>query len=296
MADAIPEYLLIGHIAHDVTPHGPHLGGTVSYAARTAVAFGLRVGIVTSAASDEPLLNDLPAEALVISVPAPHTTTFENRYTANGRIQYMYHRATPLSLEAVPPTWQRARLVHLAPIAYEVDSALAGAFGTSRVCATPQGWMRRREQDGRVQAIDWVAAEQVLPQTRLTVLSEEDIKHNPALEGDFAALAPLMVVTRGAQGGTLYQNGQARDFSAPLTEEVEPTGAGDIFATALHIALDRLGDLDAALGIATQLASQSVARRGYASLPTPQEVADAWQRWAGVPGPGTPPIDKDKPT
>ena len=38
-----PDYLLIGHIAHDVTPQGPRLGGTVSYGAYTAVALGLRV-------------------------------------------------------------------------------------------------------------------------------------------------------------------------------------------------------------------------------------------------------------
>ena len=46
--DFVPDYLFIGHIAHDITPAGPQLGGTVSYGAHTAAAFGLRVGILTS--------------------------------------------------------------------------------------------------------------------------------------------------------------------------------------------------------------------------------------------------------
>jgi len=42
------DYLVIGHVAADVTPTGLQLGGTVSYAGLTARALGVRVGIVTS--------------------------------------------------------------------------------------------------------------------------------------------------------------------------------------------------------------------------------------------------------
>ncbi len=42
------DYLVVGHVAADVTPTGVQLGGTVSYSALTARALGLRVGIVTS--------------------------------------------------------------------------------------------------------------------------------------------------------------------------------------------------------------------------------------------------------
>jgi hypothetical protein len=66
----VPDYLLIGHIAHDVTPEGPRLGGTVSYGAYTALALGLRVGVLTSTRPDEPLLRKLPPSVHVISIPA----------------------------------------------------------------------------------------------------------------------------------------------------------------------------------------------------------------------------------
>jgi sugar/nucleoside kinase (ribokinase family) len=264
-----------------VTPHGPQLGGTVSYAAQTAVAFGQRVGILTSATPGNPLLNDLPAEATVICVPAEHTTTFENIYSDGVRTQYLYHRAALLGVDAVPPAWRNAELIHLAPIAYEIDPALATAFGDSPVCVTPQGWMRRREPDSRVSPAPWDAADLVLPHAALTVLSEEDIRHDPGLEAVFARLAPLLVLTRAERGGTVYQNGRAQHFPSIPVKQVDPTGAGDIFATALHIALHRTGSLDRALRIATQLAGRSVTRRGIASVPTPAEVAQAFELQSG---------------
>lgn len=273
--DFAPDYLLIGHIAHDVTPNGPQLGGTVSYAAQTAVAFGLRVAILTSSAVGEPLLHDLPPQAAVLSVPAEHTTTFDNRYTGSQRVQYLYRRAADLTPEALPPAWRHAALVHLAPIAYEVDPQFMGAFNAARVCVTPQGWMRDREADGRVRAVPWASAGAILPRAALTVLSEEDIRHDPTLEAQFAALAPLLVVTRAERGGTLYERGRPRDFSALPVQQVEPTGAGDIFATALHIALARTGDLDRAIRAATYLAGLSVTRVGRASVPTPDETRQA---------------------
>jgi sugar/nucleoside kinase (ribokinase family) len=270
-----PDYLLIGHIAHDVTPNGAMLGGTVSYAAQMALAFGMHVAILTSSAEGEPLLADLPPDAAVLSVPAEHTTTFDNRYTGSSRIQYLYHRANTLHPDMLPPMWRQAPLVHLAPIAYEVNPAFVSAFEGARVCATPQGWMRRREEDGRVTAIPWESASEILPRATLTVMSEEDIRHLPGAEQAFAALAPLMVVTRAEHGGTIYENGDPRDFSAYPVDQVEPTGAGDIFATALHIALARTGDLDRAIRAATYLAALSVTRVGRSSVPSTDETLHA---------------------
>jgi sugar/nucleoside kinase (ribokinase family) len=275
--DFVPDYLMIGHIAHDVTPNGPRLGGTVSFGAYTAAAFGLRVGILTSAAPGEPLLNDLPPQAVVINVPASHTTMFDNRYNGSVRTQYMYHRAETLTPEMLPSAWTQAHMVHLGPIAYEVAPAFAALFAGRSICVTPQGWMRRRETNGRVSTIPWDHAHEVLPHARLTVLSEEDIRHEPGLEKSFAEVAPLLVLTRAERGGTIYQQGTRRDFAAYPAAQIDPTGAGDIFATALLIALDRLNDIKRAVRVAAFLAAQSVTRAGFASAPTPAEVTQAWK-------------------
>ena len=109
------DYLIIGHITQDVTPAGLSLGGTASYAALTARAFGLRVGIVTSCSPDlqPPELNGIA----IARKPSPFTSTFRNTYTPTGRIQHILHVADLLSLEDVPPAWRSAPIVHLGPLA-----------------------------------------------------------------------------------------------------------------------------------------------------------------------------------
>ena len=49
------DYLVIGHVAHDLAPDGPRVGGTVAYSALTARALGMKVGIVTAVGPETPL-------------------------------------------------------------------------------------------------------------------------------------------------------------------------------------------------------------------------------------------------
>lgn len=283
---SIPDYVLVGHVTRDLTPRGPQLGGPVSFGASTAAAFGLRVGILTSTAPDEPLLRELPSEIVITDIYADQTTTFENHYDDTGRTQWLHHRARALTPDMLPEAWRIVPLMQLAVVAYEVDPAFVTAFDAAHICITPQGWMRQRETDGRVRAVRWDAAGEVLPHSALTVLSEEDIRHAPELAEEFAAYAPLLVLTRGAQGGFVYHGGRQMSYAAYAADaQVDPTGAGDIFATALHIALHRLGDIRRALRVATYIAGISVTRRGLASVPTPDEVARAWDYAASAPNP-----------
>src|SRR5512140_1865483 len=116
------DYLMIGHVAHDLTPEGYRLGGTVAYSALTARALGLRVGILTASgpATSLSALKNIP----VISLASPQSTTFENIYTEHGRIQYLRRQATRIDFQNVPGSWKSAPIIHLGPIANEMDSFL----------------------------------------------------------------------------------------------------------------------------------------------------------------------------
>jgi sugar/nucleoside kinase (ribokinase family) len=87
--------------------------------------------------------------------------------------------------------------------------------------------------------------------------------------------------SRAERGGTIHHNGEARDFAAIEAEQIDPTGAGDIFAAVLHSALDRLDDLDRAITVAAYLAGRSITRVGFDSAPLPDEIRAAW-RLVGV--------------
>ncbi len=276
MAGAV-EYLLIGHLSADLTPDGRRiLGGTVSFAARVAHAFGLRVGLVTSARPCEPLLAEvLPYVSGLKVVEAEATTSFENRYGAEGRTQFVRAQAAPIGLTDIPIEWMTAPLVHLAPLTGEVDAALARAFPSATTMLTPQGWLRQWDTDGLVRYKRWYdpAALAVLD---MVVLSEEDIAADPALADLYAQAARCVVVTRGEHGGVCYHRGETFAYEADRVEVVDVTGAGDVFAASLLAAYALLGGkLRAAVQVAARLATRSVTRPGLAGAPTSEEAQQA---------------------
>jgi sugar/nucleoside kinase (ribokinase family) len=270
------DYLLIGHMTADLTPNGRIIGGTVSYAVRTAHAFGLRVGVLTSAARNEPLLDELRPYAEIVEIPADSTSTFENIYTPEGRIQYIRGVAAPLMPGLLPLEWRNAPLVHLAPLTDEVDPAFAEVFDESKTMVTLQGWLRRWDADGRVHFKRWYDP-QVLKALDLVVLSVEDIAEAPEMEQELAKAGNHVFLTQAEQGGIHYDHGQPRRYPTPQVEVLNPTGAGDVFAASLLCAWHRLGDLDEAAKVAAVLGAASVTRVGLDSAPTPEEVQAAFE-------------------
>ena len=267
-----PDLLLIGHMTADLTPQGRTAGGTVSYAARTAAAFGLKVAVLTSAAPDEPLLDAITPYADVQVVAAGHTTTFENIYTPQGRIQYIRGLASSIYPADVPSNWLNAPYVHLAPIANEIQWDVADLFPDATVLLTLQGWLRRWNDDGRVRFKSWHDTN-VLKHIDIVVFSEEDIAEAPHIETDYVDAIPHVFVTRAERGGTHYQRGSAKTYATPQVAMVHPTGAGDIFAASVLGGLHVFnGDFDAATQLAAHLAANSVTRTGLDSAPSAQEV------------------------
>jgi hypothetical protein len=274
MTSSTIDYLLIGHITADIVPEGRAIGGTVSYAVRTAHAFGLRIGVLTSAAHNEPLLEELRPYAEIIHIPADDTTTFENIYKPEGRIQYIRGVAAPLVPSLLPLAWRDTPLVHLAPIADEVDSGFADLFEESKTMVTLQGWLRRWETDGRVRFKRWHDA-QALKTLDLVVLSVEDIVEAPEMQAELAGAGKHVFITEAEHGGIHYDHSTPRRYPTPQVEVSNPTGAGDVFAASLLAAWHKLGDLDKAARVAATLAAKSVTRVGLDSAPISQEVAEA---------------------
>ena len=264
------DYLLIGHVAVDLTPTGKQLGGTVSYAALTAQALGMRVGIVTSAGEDAPL--HILDGMQIVNIPTEQSTIFENVKTAHGRKQTLHHQATPILFGHIPPIWRDAPIVHLAPIAQEVDGAMAKQFGSSWVGVTPQGWMRDWDEKGSVFAKAWENSEQLLGQVGGVVMSIEDIDRDLELVEWMAHHTRLLCLTEGDQGAVLHWHGDRRRFRPIAVEEVDATGAGDIFAAAFFTRLARTRDPWEAARFATHLAAYSVTRVGLQGIPTQKEI------------------------
>ncbi len=267
------DYLVIGHITHDILPDGGRaLGGTASYASLTAAALGRTVGIVTSSSADADL-SLLERVAAVVCCSAPATTTFQNVYVNGHREQYVYAVAAPLTLPAIPSVWQQTPIVHIGPIMQECDRTLVEHFkGKAFIGLTPQGWLRDSDAHGRVFAVPWATAAHLLPLASAVVLSIEDIGGDWDVAAHFARQTPLLVVTCGWDGGTLFVDGVPTPFPAFPVTQVDPTGAGDIFATAFFIALASGASPLSATRYAACLAAYSVTRVGLDSVPQPNEI------------------------
>ena len=276
----IPDYLVIGTITKDVVPAGFTLGGTVTYAAITARNLGKRAAIVTSA---EPHLTLPPVFDGIecVRLPARHTTTFRNVYTNGARQQYIEARSDPIRANAIPGDWLGVPLVHLGPLAREIDEDIVHQFPGSWVMATPQGWFRSWDERGFVSLGKWAGAGRLLPHLTALVLSDEDVRGDPGCIEQFAALTRTVVVTNGARGCTVYHAGEERHFPARPAHEVDPTGAGDVFAAAFLIRLQettRAGGMpdpwDAAR-FANVVASFSVEGPGIMAIPR-RELVEAY--------------------
>jgi len=266
------DYLVIGHVAHDLTPSGPRLGGTAAYSALTARALGMRVGVITANGPETSL--DALGDILIVSTPSLHSTTFENIYSDSGRRQVLHHQAVHLSLDHAPEPWQRTPIVHLGPIAQEVEAALPDSFSPSLLGLTPQGWMRAWDESGQVRQMGWESAEQILGQAGAVVVSIEDVSGDEEQIEFIATHTRVLAVTEGAAGARLYWHGDQRRFRAPEMDEIDATGAGDIFAAAFFIRLLTTQDPWEAARFATQLSARSVLRAGLEAIPSAEEIQE----------------------
>ena len=274
MPDIVPlepvDYLVIGHVARDLTPKGPVLGGTAAYSALTARALGLRVGIVTAAGLDMSLekLSGIP----IVSIESNSSTTYENIYSERGRVQYLRAQASRIDLDHVPHHWRTAPIIHIGPIANEVASVLPKGFSPTLLGLTPQGWMRKWDSNGLVSPCDWKDSEDALSQASTVVLSREDVNGDDLFIEHMAEQTKILVVTEAAAGAVLYWHGDRRRFRAPSVKEVNATGAGDIFAAAFYVRYLKTRDPWEATRFATLLASHSVEREGLDGIPTSLEI------------------------
>jgi hypothetical protein len=272
------EYLLLGHVTVDRLDSGRvALGGTATYGALTARNMGARVGVHTSCAY-EPGLVDTLRGVLVARIPAEYTSCFVNEYQGGKRRQSIESVAEKLSYEQILPEWRNAPVVHIGPLCQEVDPSIVTRFPRSLVGVTPQGWMREWDDAGLVHPVLWPDADRVLPRADVVIISEHDVPEPSVIE-DWAAKARMLVVTRGAHGCDVYRSGEPVYHSPAFRSaaELDPTGAGDVFAAAFLWHLHKSdGNWRTAADWANCVASFVVEKRGVTGVP---KLADVEKRW-----------------
>ncbi len=278
--DLVDTQICLGTAAPDttqLTADQYRLGGTVTFAAITAQRLGRRPSVVTRAAAttDFTAMGD---DVDLVRLSSATSSTFANIYTPKGRVQYCFTPAPPITAADIPARLRSPRIALMGPIAAEITPDVATVFGPETlVAAIPQGWMRRWDANGRVHSKRWSERDAFLPHLDVLILSLEDIDDNLSHLSPFFAQVPLLILTEYRDGSTVYQRQADGDYAmtkvpARVAKEVDPTGAGDIFATAFLLHYQETGDPIQSARFANVTASFGVEGEGASTIPTRAQV------------------------
>jgi len=260
-----PDFVAIGHVTLDRFGESMRPGGSALYAAITAHRLGLSVGLLTSHGDDFPL-EVIPSRIEVITVPADETTLFEHRHEPSGRVSHVRSVASPLTAADVPDDWRDASLTLLAPVVDEVDPMIATLFTDGAVGAAAQGWVRQVKPDGLVVPRPWQSPERLLQSVQALFLSREDILGQEAEVIEWFQRMPVGVLTADRVGALLFVNGERYEVQPRPAREVDPTGAGDVFAATFLIQYQRDGDPWQAAAAAACAGSLAVEGEGWSAV------------------------------
>lgn len=277
-----PEYLAVGHITIDLLPDGsPALGGTALYSALAAARFGLRTAVLTrgnfTKHGDEirRALNRFAEEVEIILQSAQQPTVFTNLNVSGRRTQTIHSWAGRIDLTGIPAHWRSAEIIHIAPVAQEVDPRQAGRLSTEFLGLTPQGWMRHwpPSHTGSVTLGPLRLPTDVLSRVDAMVLNAEE-QSQARDEIDAVASRGLVAITRGQQPAQIFDRGRLIEVPSLPTRAIDDTGAGDVFAAILFVMRARHESTSAAGRMAAATAGMRVQGPGPDAVPTREAVEE----------------------
>ena len=265
-----PDFVVIGHVVQDLIPGGWRWGGPAIFAACQAQRLGLRTGIITRAEPNMLQELSLPGVA-VTGRPSKATTNFENVYEQDHRRQHVPRQAEPLTADDLPEAWLSAPIVLLAPVCGEVPPDLGQPFSGSLLAVAAQGWLRRLDRQRRVYRRAW-SGPPFWSGCQALFVSQDDLGRRRDQLAQWTAEVPIVAMTRDRRGATLHFEERWRQIDAFPARELDPTGAGDIFATAFLIRYHETGDATEAARFGTAAASCSVEALGLDGIAGREEI------------------------
>ena len=272
------QFLSIGHCCHDRLDGRNILGGTASYSGLVARQLGMETGILTSVGGDFEFLEVFQKRGIQFwDKPAAETTVFENTYLNGKRTQHLRARAETLYPADIPAACKSAPIVLCCPIADEVDFSTLKIFPNALKGATIQGWLRQWDEKGKIspKEMDWPQ----LAAADVVIMSDADIQGFEAAIPTIASFVEVLVMTQGANGVQIFFENKKFHFPAFKVQEVDATGAGDVFATAFLVKYAETRDIAEATGFAHAAASFVVEGVGITGLANIEQVNDRFEKY-----------------
>jgi len=271
-ADLVAGVTVLGNLAVDVINGADRSpGGCASFAGVALEASGGHSRIVALAADkDRPLFTPLLDRfgPMLTILPADRTSSF--------RLDYVDVDHRRMSVEAIGPVWGEAQIeaadpdttwVHLAPLLrtdFPPGTLALLAERGHRVAYDGQGLVRADRLGPLV--VDRHYPPELLQNIDVLKLAEDEaliVADGPFDESAAERLAvPEILVTYGSEGCDIYTgNGCVRVPAAWRVDDVQTTGAGDMF-TSCYVANRAAGaDPAAAAKVASELVATELEKR-----------------------------------
>ncbi len=278
-SQSAPDFVTIGHFAIDRTPGGEMLGGSVLYAALAASKLGSHAAILTRGNLDglsaelRHQLEEIAGSVDLLVQSSRESTCFTNVEVAGRRSQTLHSWAGVIDLNGLPPAWRTASILHIAPVAQEVDPRQINLLGPGYLGITPQGWMRQweHERSGKVSPAPLRLPPDFIARTNSLVISSEEYLTGREIYEKIGRHG-LSVVTRGSSGATAIDRGMTIEAPNYRQRVDDTTGAGDIFAATLFRMRATGSSTIESLRYAAAMAALSVTREGLTGIPTREDA------------------------
>ena len=273
-----PDLLFVGFFCHDQYNGELILGGTASYSSLVASKLTDKQISVLTSVGDDFLFMDQFEKAIieVCNKPADETTVFSNIYKNGHRRQYIHARSETLSEADIPNAWKTTPIVKICLIADEVDQSLMNAFPNSLIAATIQGWLRQWDENGKITPKEMDLT--LLNQVDIVLMGDADINGMEHLLPQIKDKVEIVVMTKGAEGALVFYQGKELFFPSFPTEEVDPTGAGDVFAVSFLLKYAETKSIPLAISYAHVVASFVVEKLGV-HVPEPLKIDKRWEAY-----------------
>ncbi len=264
--------------------HGPFPSGAPAIMIAQAAISGANTAIIGSVGKDDFGRNITNRLALLnvnqqaLRVDEHYTTGVAFvRYNTNGSRDFIYHIPHAASgqiekSQVEESLFRQGGFLHITGSSLAVPAVAAAVELALDYCkkydvkVSLDPNMRKELAISKAQK---ALFQKILAQTHILLPSEGELEFltgdkddNKSIKALLAQNIRIIVLKKGAQGAELITKNEHITAQACKVEEVDPTGAGDIFAGMLLACLAQNMSLSQALQYATAAGSYSVTRRG----------------------------------
>jgi fructokinase len=281
-----PDVLAFGEILYDVFDDGVYLGGAPLNFAWYVKQLGVSVGMVSAVGSDDygtealRTLDEAGIDHTLVTQLALPTGTVDVCLT-NGQPQFTIN--TGVAWDCID---QRDERIPIPEMLY--FGTLAQRSSTNRQCLSALLAQKPRERffdiNLRQAYYDRSIVLHGIGEATIIKLNEEELVVLEQMTGITGAekisttyAIGALVVTRGANGASLYLEGQRIDAISPTVEVEDAVGAGDAFSAVMAVARLRQVPLSQALPIACEVGAFVVTQHG-AQATLPEHLCKAFCR------------------